>query len=118
MQNLDRPDETTALQEFNRDLMSKLRGYHFSLQAANQIAKVAAEERVRAASEADARVEAMQAVIAAMIESLRPYGLDRRKFAAAIRSVAEQTPTEGPKAIQHAVLHAESTRVLRRRRRG
>ncbi|MHB2208446.1 hypothetical protein [Methylobacterium sp. CM6257] len=114
---MDRPIETTALQEFNRDLMSKLRGYQISLQAANQMAKAAVDERDRAVSEAAARVEAMQAVLGALIGSLRPYGLDRRKFVASIQSIAEEVPTDGPKAVQHTVLHSESTRVLRRRQR-
>jgi hypothetical protein len=118
MQNLDRPNDKTALEEFNRDLMGRLRGYQISLQVADQQAKAAIEARDRAVIEADARVEAMQAVVTAMLRSLRPYGLDRKKFVAAIRTAAESVPAHGPRSVQHTVLHAESMRVLKRDRDG
>ncbi|MCJ2118603.1 hypothetical protein MKK65_18880 [Methylobacterium sp. J-001] len=103
----------TALQEFNKDLIMSLQRYQDSLHIANQMAKTAAEDRDRAVSDASARLEAMQSVITALIMSLRPYGLDRKKFTASIRSIAQRTPTEGPKAVQHTVLYSESMRVLK-----
>jgi ribosomal protein L16 Arg81 hydroxylase len=114
MQNLDRPSQKTALEEFNRDLMGRLRDYQLSLQVADHLTKAAAEERDQAVTEANARVEAMQAVIAALLRSLRPFGLDRKRFVAAIRTAAESVPAHGPQSVQHTVLHTESMRVLRR----
>lgn len=115
---MDRPVEITALQEFNRNLIGKLQGYQLNLQIANQRASAAADDCNRAVSEASERVEAMRTIIDALIDSLRPYGLDRRKFTAAIQSVARTIPLDGPQAARHAVLWSESTRVLQRGKRG
>jgi hypothetical protein len=113
MHNTDRSISRTILHELNKDLIMSLQRYQDSLHIANQMAKTATDERDRAVNDAAARVEAMQAVVTALITSLRPLGLNRKKFTALIRAIAERTPTDGPMAVQHTVLYEESLRVLK-----
>ena len=111
----DRKPAETALQEYNRDLMLRMQGYVNALHIAHQVAKNATDERDRVVAEALARVEAMQAVIGALTGSLRPYGLNRKRFTASLQAFAKRTPNEGPRSIQHTVLFEESTRVITRK---
>jgi hypothetical protein len=104
--------QDAALHEFNKDLMKRLLQQQIEAQIARAQAASALKERDHAVREAAERVEALRTVNAALIGSLRPFGLDRKKFVARIRASAQAIPNEGPQAARHALLHAETTRFL------
>ena len=58
------------------------------------------------------RLEAVYVVLDALLGSLRPRGLDRKRFKALITRVAQVTPTVGPEAVRHAVLFEASRKIL------
>ncbi|MDP4023078.1 hypothetical protein Q8W71_10625 [Methylobacterium sp. NEAU 140] len=97
--------QDAALNAFNKGLMK-------TLQQAQLDAQIARAQAAAARSEAAERVEALRAVNAALLGSLRPFGLDRRKFSALIRDSARAIPNAGPEAARHAFLLAETERVL------
>ena len=63
-------------------------------------------------AEAEASTDAMRIVLTATRASLSWRGLDRGKFKAQIVEASKLIPTEGPAAAQHAVLLAESRKML------
>lgn len=63
---------------------------------------------------AQARSQAMGTLVDALSGSLRPFGFDRKRFLAVIRTAARSIPDHGPAAIQHNVLFEGSNRLLRR----
>lgn len=62
--------------------------------------------------EANARAEAAQITLTALLASIGWRGLQRRKFRALIAEAARTIPDEGPAAVQHHILLAEARKVL------
>ena len=58
------------------------------------------------------RSEAVRLVLQALLMSLGRFGLRRRLFLARIARLGRETPDSGPQSARHAVLLAESRRVL------
>jgi hypothetical protein len=69
-------------------------------------------EREVALAEANARTEAVQIVLSAVVASQGWRGLDRRKFRKMITEASRLVPNTGPLAVQHEVLLAEARKVL------
>ncbi|MCJ2020736.1 ATP-dependent helicase [Methylobacterium sp. E-065] len=69
-------------------------------------------DREQALAEANARTEAVQIVLAAAISCQGWRGLDRQKFRGLITEASRLVPNTGPRSVQHAVLLAESRKVL------
>lgn len=69
-------------------------------------------DRETALAEANARTEAVQIVLAAVLASQGWRGLDRRKFQKLIAEASRLVPDIGPKSVQHAVFLAEARKVL------
>lgn len=65
-----------------------------------------------ALAEANARVEATQITLTALLASISWRGLRRRKFRALIAEAARTIPDEGPAAVQHHILLSEVRKVL------
>ena len=63
---------------------------------------------------AQAQSEAVNTLVDALSGSLRPFGFDRRRFLAAIRTAARSIPNNGPASAQHHVLFEGSNRFLTR----
>ena len=63
---------------------------------------------------AQARSQAIGTLVDALSSSLRPFGFDRKRFLAAIRTAARSIPNNGPAALQHNVLFEGSNRLLGR----
>ncbi|MBY0250080.1 MAG: hypothetical protein K2X54_01640 [Methylobacterium organophilum] len=61
---------------------------------------------------ARARSEATSTLIEALVGSVRSYGLNRKRFLAAIRKAARTVPDHGPAALQHGILFDGSQRIL------
>ena len=62
--------------------------------------------------EANYRTEAVQVVLTAVLASRSWRGFDRRKFMRLISEASGAIPNDGPASVQHAVLLAETRRVL------
>lgn len=58
------------------------------------------------------RTEAVRLVLQALVMSIGWLGLRRRLFLSRIARLGRETPDSGPQAARHAVLLAESRRVL------
>ena len=69
-----------------------------------------------AVDSAEERLSAMRTVLDACAASAGPFGLRRRRLAALVRQAAAELPDDGPLAVRHAVLLAETRRLLARRR--
>lgn len=67
-----------------------------------------------AVTRAEARTEAVRIVLGAVLASLRPWGLDRRRFQKRVVQAGREAPEAGPGAERHGVLLAEARRVLGR----
>lgn len=67
----------------------------------------------RELAEAREREEAVRMVLRALIASVRPLGLNRKRFSRCVREEGELSASEGPQAARHAVLLQEARRVLR-----
>ncbi|MCJ2073110.1 atp-dependent helicase [Methylobacterium sp. J-030] len=65
-----------------------------------------------ALAEANARAEATQITLTALLASISWCGLRRRKFRALIAEAARTIPDEGPAAVQHHILLSEVRKVL------
>jgi hypothetical protein len=65
-----------------------------------------------AVARADARTEAVRMVLGAVLDSIGPRALDRRRFQDAIAQAGRATPDAGPESERHAVLLTEARRVL------
>ena len=63
-------------------------------------------------AEANYRTEAVQIVLTAVLASRNWRGFDRRKFMRLITEASSAIPNDGPAAVQHAVLLAETRKVL------
>lgn len=98
--------------EYSRNLIKKLQRYEIELQVAKRQADVAIRDRDEKVREARERAEAMRSVLAALVGSLRIYGLDKKKFTRAVRDAARDTPASGPQAVRHAVLFEETNLIL------
>ncbi|MGU3479885.1 hypothetical protein [Methylobacterium sp. D48H] len=61
---------------------------------------------------ARAQAEATSTLIEALVGSVRPYGMSRKRFLAAIRKAARTVPNHGPAALQHGILFEGSSRIL------
>jgi hypothetical protein len=68
-------------------------------------------ERAAAAAAAE-RTEAVRTVLSAVLASIGPRALDRRRFQDLIARAGRETPDHGPQAARHAVLLGEARRVL------
>ena len=78
-------------------------------------------ERDAALAERDlarARSTVAATLLDAVVESLRPYGLGRKRFLAGIRRAAGRIPDHGPESIQHTLLYEGSNRILGRKTSG
>jgi hypothetical protein len=64
------------------------------------------------AAEAAERTEAVRTVLSAVLASIGPRALDRRRFQDLIARAGRETPDHGPQAARHAVLLGEARRVL------
>lgn len=89
-----------------------VRGEIALAQAAMQRALDLLPDREQALAEANARTEAVQIVLAAVVSSQGWRGLDRQKFRRLITEASRLVPNTGPRSIQHEVLLAESRKVL------
>ncbi|WP_455975200.1 ATP-dependent helicase [Methylorubrum populi] len=65
---------------------------------------------------AEQREEAVRMVLRALIASLRPLGFNRKRFLRCVHEEGQDSPSQGPAAIRHTVLHQEARRVLREAR--
>ncbi|KAA0124343.1 atp-dependent helicase [Methylobacterium sp. P1-11] len=65
-----------------------------------------------AAAMADERTEAVRTVLGAVLASIGPRALDRRRFQDLIARAGREAPDQGPGAARHAVLLTEARRVL------
>lgn len=77
------------------------------------------ELKVRAAlevSEATHRMEAMRAVLTALLKCIGPRAVKRARFQELIAQESKNTANHGPASVRHEVLLAETRRVLDRRR--
>ncbi|SEI14522.1 hypothetical protein SAMN02799636_05953 [Methylobacterium sp. 275MFSha3.1] len=70
------------------------------------------DARDGALAEANARAEATQITLTALLASIGWRGLQRRKFRALIAEAARTIPDEGPAAVQHHILLTEVRKVL------
>lgn len=61
---------------------------------------------------ADERTEAVRTVLGAVLASIGPRALDRRRFQDLIARAGREAPDQGPGAARHAVLLTEARRVL------
>ena len=98
--------------EFSRNLIKKLQQYEIALQLAKTQADSAIQDRDEKVGAAREREAAMRSVLAALVDSLRLYGLDRKKFTRTVREAARNTPTSGPQSVRHAVLFEETNLIL------
>ncbi|WP_244507413.1 atp-dependent helicase [Methylobacterium phyllostachyos] len=85
-----------------------------SAAAARTVPREADQASTEAIARAEARTDAVQTVLGAVLASLRFWALDRRRFQALIVQASRATPDEGSAAERHAVLLAETRRVLGR----
>ncbi|MGH1590627.1 atp-dependent helicase [Methylobacterium phyllosphaerae] len=65
-----------------------------------------------ALAEANARAEATEVTLTALLASIGWRGLQRRKFRALIAEAARTIPDEGPAAVQHHILLTAVRKVL------
>lgn len=89
-----------------------VRGEIALAQAAIQRALDALPNRETALSEANARTEAVQIVLSAVLASQGWRGLDRQKFRKMIAEASRLVPNTGPLSVQHEVLLSEARKVL------
>jgi len=81
---------------------------------ARRVPEAAEQASAEAVIRAEARTDAVRIVLGAVLASLRFWALDRRRFQAVIVQASRATPNEGCGAERHAVLLAETRRVLGR----
>ena len=98
--------------EYNKNMIKKLQQYEIEMQVARKQANVSMRERDEKVSEAREREEAIRSILKALVESLRVYGLDKKKFTKTVRNIARDTPTNGPQSIRHTVLFEETNLIL------
>jgi hypothetical protein len=77
-------------------------------------AEIPAAANSEAVARAEARTEAVRIVLGAVLASLRPWGLDRRRFQRLIVQAGRAAPEAGPGAERHAIFLAEARRILGR----
>ncbi|MCJ2073112.1 hypothetical protein MKK75_30745 [Methylobacterium sp. J-030] len=104
--------------------LRKLEGEVFELRTREQNIKadntrlkqaVLFSEQVQSdAQAADERAKTADIVLDAVIKSLRPLGLDKKKFRRAIADIGRQIPNGGPQASQHFALLNAARKVLSR----
>lgn len=60
------------------------------------------------------RMKTSDAVLDAVAKSLRPLGLDKKKFRRAISEISQQLPNDGPQASRHVFLLNAARKFLAR----
>ncbi len=70
----------------------------------------------REVESAEERLAAIRTVLDACAASAGPFGLRRRRFLTLVRQAAAALPNDGPLAARHAVLLAETRRLIARSR--
>ena len=81
---------------------------------ASDDAESSAAVQSEAVARAEARTEAVRIVLGAVLASLRPWGLDRRRFQRLVVQAGREAPEAGPGAERHAILLTEARRILGR----
>ncbi|MGH1590625.1 hypothetical protein ACRBEV_22555 [Methylobacterium phyllosphaerae] len=66
------------------------------------------------ASAWEERIKTSDAVLDAVAKSLRPLGLDKKKFRRAISEISRLLPNDGPQASRHALLLNATRKFLAR----
>ena len=59
------------------------------------------------------REAALRAIIRALLISIRPFGLDRKRFKRCVAEEGQDSPNEPAASARHLTLHQECRRVLR-----
>ena len=98
--------------DYSKKFIKKLQQYEVDLQIAKKRADIAAQERDEKIVEAREREEAIRSVLKALVESVRVYGLDKKKLKKTVRDIAQNTPTSGPQAVRHTILFEETSLIL------
>lgn len=59
------------------------------------------------------RVKTLDCVLNAVMKSIRPLGLDKKKFNREIINISRGIPNDGTQASRHSLLHTTATKVLK-----
>jgi chromosome segregation ATPase len=65
--------------------------------------------------ELEVSVNTLDCVLNAVIKSLRPLGLDKKKFSREMINISRHVPNDGTQASRHLLLHTAATKVLKRK---
>ena len=65
---------------------------------------------------AEQREAALRAIIRALLTSIRPFGLDRRRFKRCVAEEGQDAPNDPAASARHLTLYQECRRVLREAR--
>lgn len=107
----------SASQELDVRLIKQIQQQQIEINILKQCLDDAARDRLESGDQAKARSDAMTIVLDSLIDSLRPYGFNRKQFVTKVRKSAGTIPSEGPGSLQHGVLLEITNKILATKKR-